>query len=122
MDHLASAASPLATSAGPAPRPPVACSRTTNDPLAGVPRNTAAGRRVADLFRAYVTALGNPTDTIALANALAAAELKAAAEDARRRPDTDPDQLVRLENLAHRAERRLGIRRLSVRMQLGLSL
>ena len=59
----------------------------------------------------------SPTDTIALtialANALAAAELKAAAEDARRRPDTDPDQLVRLENLAHRAERRLGIRRRS---------
>jgi hypothetical protein len=54
--------------------------------------------------------MGNPCDTIALSNALAAAELKARAEQARKMPEIDPDQLVRLENLAHRAERKLGIK------------
>jgi len=91
----------------------VACSRTTNDPLAGVPRNTAAGRRVADLYRAYVTALGNPSETIVLANALAAAELTVAAEAARSKllaGAGNADAVVRIENLAARALKRLGIR------------
>jgi hypothetical protein len=41
---------------------------------------------------------------------LAAAELKARAEQARKSPYIDPDVLLRLENLAHRAERKLGIK------------
>jgi hypothetical protein len=89
-------------------------SATTNDPLSTrTDRNTAAGRRIADLYRAYIAAMGGPTDTILQANALAAAELKVAAEDARKRMlggGGDADQLVRLENLAHRAERKLGIK------------
>jgi hypothetical protein len=105
-----------AACAGPAPRPPNARSRTTNDALAArTDRNTARGRRVADIYLAFMAAMGNPQDTISQANALRAAELKVAAEDARKRmldgTGGDPDQLVRLENLAARAERRLGIRR-----------
>jgi hypothetical protein len=88
-------------------------SATTNDPLSTrTDRNTAAGRRIADLYRAYIAAMGGTTDTIHQANALAAAELKVTAEDARKRMldgGGDADQLVRLENLAHRAERKLGI-------------
>jgi hypothetical protein len=64
------------------------------------------------LYRAYIAAMGGTTDTIHQANALAAAELKVTAEDARKRMldgGGDADQLVRLENLAHRAERKLGI-------------
>jgi hypothetical protein len=89
-------------------------SKTTNRPLKGrVDRNTAKGRRVADLFHAYLNALGSPTDAIVQSNALTAAELKVAAEEARKAlldGNGDAEQLVRLENLAHRAERRLGIK------------
>lgn len=90
-------------------------SKTTNDPLVGrTDRNTARGRRIADLYRAFVVAMGFPANVIAQANALAAAELKVAAEDARKQllagELVDPDQIVRLENLAHRAERKLGIK------------
>src|SRR5271169_3861945 len=46
-------------------------SKTTNRPLKGrVDRNTAKGRRVADLFHAYLNALGSPTDAIVQSNAL----------------------------------------------------
>ena len=88
-------------------------SRTTNSPLKRVNRKTAQGRRVADLFGAYLAALGNPQDAITQANALTAAELKTAAEDARKAlldGKGDGDQLVRLENLAFRAERKLGLK------------
>jgi hypothetical protein len=96
--------------------PANARAKITNDPArARANRNTAQGRRVADLYRAFLRAMGNPDDAVAQANALAAAELKVAAEDARKRmldgdAGGDPDQLVRLENLAHRAERKLGIK------------
>jgi hypothetical protein len=57
--------------------------------------------------------LGHPSDRVVQADALALAELKTAAEAARTRmlngEDRDPDQLVRLENLVRRAERRLGL-------------
>jgi hypothetical protein len=89
-------------------------SRTTNRPLKGrVNRRTAKGRRIADVYHAYLAALGNPTDAIMQANVLTAAELKVAAEEARKRlldGNGDADALVRLENLAHRAEGKLGIK------------
>jgi hypothetical protein len=85
-------------------------SRTTNDPSSRFDLNSAEGRRARDLYEGYVALMGNPSDTIALSNALAAAELKARAELSRKSPDVDPDVLVRLENLAHRAERKLGIK------------
>ena len=55
--------------------------------------------------------IGNPDDMLAQAAALAAAELAAACEDARTRllagEIVDPDQVVRLEGAAARAERKL---------------
>jgi hypothetical protein len=107
--------------AGPSParaangeRPAALRARATNDPLHGrASRNTARGRRIGDLFDAYLREMGNPADTPAQANALAAAELKVAAENARAKllngGDIDPDQVVKLEGAAARAERKLGI-------------
>jgi hypothetical protein len=91
-------------------------SQITNNPLrARTDRNTARGRRVADLYTALMEALGNPANTLVQANVIAAAELRVACEDARKRVleggSADADQLVRLENLAHRAERKLGLER-----------
>jgi hypothetical protein len=87
--------------------------KTTNDPASRANLNTANGRRVADLYRSYLRAMGDPTDAIAQANVLAAAELTVAAETARVQllaGKADVDQLVKLENLAARAIRRLGIK------------
>ena len=86
---------------------------TTNDPMrARTNGRTSAGRRVRDLFTAYLAAMGR-IDDIARAQALAAAELTAAAENARTKllaGQGDIEQIVRLENLANRAVRRLGIK------------
>jgi hypothetical protein len=60
-----------------------------------------------------MAALGSPEDVVTQASILAAAELKVAAEDARKRTldgAGDADALVRIENLAHRAERKLRIK------------
>jgi hypothetical protein len=57
--------------------------------------------------------MGDPADAVAQANVLAAAELTVAAETARVQllaGKADVDQLVKLENLAARAIRRLGIK------------
>jgi hypothetical protein len=97
-----------------ADRPSRLRAAATNNPLAKrTDRNTARGRRIADLFLAYMEAMDYPTTAIVQANILAAAELKVAAEDTRKRlldGQGDVDQLIRLENLAHRAERKLGIK------------
>lgn len=86
---------------------------TTNNPMrARTNGRTSAGRRVRDLFKAYLAAMGR-TDDIAAAQALAAAELVTAAENARTKllaGQGDVEQIVRLENLANRAVRRLGIK------------
>ncbi len=57
--------------------------RRTNDPFAGLDMNMARGRRAADLVRAYLAALGNPTDIERQAAVIAAAELQVLAEEAR---------------------------------------
>ena len=57
--------------------------RRTNDPLAEIGTNTARGRRVADLVRAYLRALGNPANIEQQAAVIAAAELQVLAEEAR---------------------------------------
>jgi len=49
---------------------------TTSTAERRVSRNTAKGRRIADVYHAYLEALGNRTDAIAQANVLTAAELK----------------------------------------------
>src|SRR5262245_47936357 len=97
-----------------AERPLTSRSRTTNRPLhKRVNGNTAAGRRVRDLYRAFLERMGNPADPISQANALNAAELAVAVEQQRlaaaRGEPVDIDALVRLSNLADRATKRLGL-------------
>ena len=88
-------------------------SRTTNEPLRRANGNTAAGRRVRDLYRAFLAVMGNPVDPISQASALNAAELAVAVEQQRlaaaRGDALDIDALVRLSNLADRAVKRLGL-------------
>jgi hypothetical protein len=89
-------------------------SRRTNDPFSGLARNTAGGRRIADLLRAFLKAMSDPDDVVLQANALRAAERTVAAESARGRllaGDGDSDAVVRLENMAARAVKALGIDR-----------
>jgi hypothetical protein len=90
-------------------------SRRTNDPNhGGVSRNTSAGRRVRDLLRAYLKAMGDPDDVVLQANALRAAELVTAAEIERHKLLSgvgDADAVLRLEGAAGRAVRALGIAR-----------
>jgi hypothetical protein len=75
-------------------------------------QNTKRGRRLADLFHALMDRVGNPIDVMIQADVLRAVELRVAAEDLRAKvlagQPCEPDALVRLENLASRAERRLG--------------
>jgi hypothetical protein len=86
----------------------------TNDPLRKrADGRTPQGRRIRDLFRAYSNAMGTPSDPGTQAAILAAAELAVAAECARAKVLTDGgdvEQLIRLENLAARATRRLGLK------------
>jgi hypothetical protein len=86
----------------------------TNDPLrVRADGRTPQGRRIRDLYRDYSNALGKPAESAIQAAVLAAAELMVAAEAARAAllaGAGDIEQVVRLENLAARAVRRLGIR------------
>ena len=111
MDSTNSARPRAAATAEPLP---TRRAKITNDPMSvRVSLNTADGRRVADLYRSFLRAMGGPTDAVAQANVLAAAELTVATETARVQllaGKADVDQLVRLENLAARAVRRLGIK------------
>ena len=88
--------------------------RRTNDPFANIETNTARGRRVADLVRAYLKALGNPDSIGHQAAIIAAAELQVLAEEARTTAlrdagRADLDQVIRLQGAADRAIRRLGL-------------
>jgi hypothetical protein len=88
--------------------------RRTNDVFAGgLSKNTSAGRRVADLLRAFLRAMGDPTDAVLQSNALRAAELTVATETARAKllaGDGDIDAVVRIEGMAARSVRALGIK------------
>jgi hypothetical protein len=87
-------------------------SRVTNDPMRRHRGKTADARRVRDLYLSYMSALGNPLNAIVQANVAKAAELVAAAEIARAKlidGAGDANQLVRIENLAARAVRSLGL-------------
>jgi hypothetical protein len=89
-------------------------SAITNDPMrARASGRTSGGRRVRDLYRCYLAGMSNPDDACR-AQVLAAAELVVAAENARAEllaGRGDIEQIVRLENLATRAVRRLGSKR-----------
>jgi hypothetical protein len=89
-------------------------SRTTTHPLvARTDGHTKQGKRIRDLYQAFMNRIGDPTDPIAQSAALTAAELTFAAEACRASVLADAgdaalaDSLVRLTNLADRAERRL---------------
>jgi hypothetical protein len=82
-------------------------SAVTNNPRSRFDVNKPEGRRARDLFEAYMARLGNPTGADVVANIIKAAELKARAETVRK--DSDIDQIVRLENMVERAERKLGL-------------
>jgi hypothetical protein len=90
---------------------PTRRARVTNDPLSRNSQSTATGRRVADLYRSYLRAMPDRS-CIGQADALRAAELTVAAEEARARllaGSGDPNAVVRIENLAARAVRKLGL-------------
>jgi hypothetical protein len=95
-------------------RPPRQRARRTNDPFASLEMNTARGRRVGDLVRAYLNALGRPTDVERQAAVIQAAELQVLAEEARsaalKSGTADLDQVVRVQGAADRAVRRLGLK------------
>jgi hypothetical protein len=68
----------LANNTVTAAKLPTGKSRTTNNPLRRANGNTAQGRRTRDLFRSYLSQLGNPADAATQAGVLAAAELMVA--------------------------------------------
>jgi hypothetical protein len=89
-------------------------SRTTTHPLAARTNgHSKQGKRVRDLYRAHLSRIGDPGEVLAQAACLAASELEVAVEDCRAKVLADPgnadlaDALVRLANLAHRAEHKL---------------
>jgi hypothetical protein len=88
-------------------------SAVTARPEARLNGNSAAGRRTRDLFKAIMERLGNPVCVLMQADVLALAELKVAAEIARKRLLEDPDRgannTVRLENMIRRSEVRVGL-------------
>jgi hypothetical protein len=91
-------------------------SKRTNDPFAGIDTNTARGRRIADLVRAFLTELGDPAAITLQARAVAAAEMVTLAEEARAAAlkgggvDLDRlDRVIRLEGAVARSVRALGL-------------
>jgi hypothetical protein len=92
---------------------PTRRARTTNDPLSRNSRATARGRRIADVFRAYMQRMTDRS-SFAQTDALAAAELKVDAEDVRARRAAGTasiDEVVKAERLVRHAERKLGLDR-----------
>jgi hypothetical protein len=86
-------------------------SRVTNKPLTRFNGNSRPGRRVRDLYRLHMAALGNPTDGLLQSKCLHAAELQVAVETQRLRAAkgeaVDVHALVKLVNVADRAVERL---------------
>jgi hypothetical protein len=109
-NRTAAASAPLSTRAAATDRAVTLLSAVTNKPRSRFDVNSTEGRRGRDLFEAYMAHLGNPVDAAVIANVIKAVELKARAETLRLRPDVDLDQLIRLENAAERAERKLNIK------------
>jgi hypothetical protein len=92
---------------------PTRRARTTNDPLSRNSQATARGRRIADVFRAYMQRMTDRS-CFAQTDALAAAELKVDAEEVRARRaagNAGIDEVVKVERLVRHAERKLGLDR-----------
>jgi hypothetical protein len=114
---VTAAAQPASSARATALLPKARRARRTNDPFADIDVNTARGRRIADLVRAYLVALGNPPEIERQAEVIAAAELQVLAEEARALAlkqvgHADLDQVIRLQGAADRAVRKLGLDRL----------
>jgi hypothetical protein len=95
---------------------PTGNSAITNSPLSRWSGNTVTGRRIRDLYRSYMIARGNPTDTATQALVLAAAEQVVIAEIARRdhlAGKVDLNAVVRAEGTAARALRRIGMNKIT---------
>jgi hypothetical protein len=102
-----------ARAANAEPRRQLRSVRTNNPFAGGLSKNTSAGRRVADLLRSFLRAMGDPSDAVLQSNALRAAELTVAAETARAKllaGDGEIDAVVRIEGMAARSVRGLGIK------------
>lgn len=92
-------------------------SRATNRPLRlrGLHSQSIDGRRRCDLINSYVAALGGEANVppLRMAQVLKAAELVAIAENLRRKSligePVDLSELIRIENLAGRAEKQLNL-------------
>lgn len=99
-------------------------SAVTNRPMRRQKGTTKNGRRLRDIYISLMVALGHPTDIImAQTAAIKAAELMLAAEIARAAllgGSEDANVVVRLENLADRAVRRLGLSELGERRHVPL--
>lgn len=109
----------------PADRTPVAGrlpassrSAATNSPASRWKGNTVTGRRCRDLFKGYLSALGNPSDAPTMALVIAAAEAVVLAEIARQEclagmTGLNAELTIRFENAAARALRRIGLAKAS---------
>jgi hypothetical protein len=95
--------------------PPRQRAKRSNNPLSSYDLTSQRGRRIADLYRAYASALGNPLDVGRQCEIVTAAELQVLAEEARAAALENPagaalDRVVRMQGAADRALRRLGIK------------
>lgn len=92
-------------------------SAATNRPISRWNLRSTGGRRCRDLFNGYLRQLGNPTDDPTVALVVAAAEAIVLAEDARKEclagglNGMSAELMIRCENTAARALRRLGLNR-----------
>ena len=95
--------------------PPRQRAKRSNNPLSSYDLTSQRGRRIADLYRSYASALGNPLDVGRQCEIVAAAEMQVIAEEARATALQNPagaalDGVVRMQGAADRALRRLGIK------------
>jgi hypothetical protein len=95
-------------------------SAATNRPSSRFNANTATGRRCRDLLKGYLRALGDPTDAPTMALAVAAAEGVVISELARTAclsaggmTGINIELMIRAENTANRALRRIGLAKAS---------
>jgi hypothetical protein len=93
-------------------------SRVGVNPWTAINRNTRHGRHVHDIAVRLLATAADPSDPLVVADAIALAELRVRADEARRDPGCDIEQVVRLEGLVDRRMRRFGRQREPARPSL----
>jgi hypothetical protein len=78
-------------------------SKATNKPFAGIPLNTAQGRRIRDLTQQLLGRYQGVVDELTIADAVSAAKLKVRAEQALIDDDVPLSELLRLVEMADKA-------------------